>query len=214
MRKSVLFFFSTALVLAATVSFTASGDPPDKGNKFIGAEKCKNCHEAKSKGSQYSTWKGTKHAKAFETLASDEAKKAGKEKGVDNPQTSEKCLKCHQTAFGEPADRIAAGFEPKNGIQCESCHGPGGNHMKARMAAADEEEEEGEMATIPDGEIIKAPKDDTCKRCHNEESPSYKPFCFKHFKKEIRHFDPRRKRTDAEVKAMDCTGDCGVKHDK
>lgn len=214
MRKSVLFFFSTALVLAATVSFTVSGDPPDKGNKYIGSEKCKNCHEAKSKGAQYSTWKATKHAKAFETLGSEESKKLAKEKGIDNPQTSEKCLKCHQTAFGEPAERIAAGFDAKSGIQCESCHGPGGNHMKARMAAADEEEDEGEIATIPDTEIVKVPKEDTCKRCHNEESPSYKAFCFKHFMKENRHFDPRRKRTEADLKALECTGECGAKHGK
>ncbi len=214
MRKSVLFVFSAVLIVAGSITLAVSGDPPDKGNKFIGAEKCKNCHEAKSKGSQYSTWKAMKHAKAFETLGSEEAKKTAKEKGVDDPTTSEKCLKCHQTAFGEPAERIAAGFDPKAGIQCESCHGPGGNHLKARMAAADEDEDSGELATIPDTEIIKVPKEDTCKKCHNEESPNYKPFCFKFFEEKVRHFDPRKKRTEAELKALKCGGECGVKHDK
>ncbi|MCE9583417.1 MAG: cytochrome c family protein [Planctomycetes bacterium] len=213
MRKSIVFFASAVLIAVCTLAVATAGDPPDKGNKYIGADKCKNCHEAKAKGSQYSTWKGTKHAKAYEGLGTEEAKKQGKEKGVDDPQTNEKCIKCHQTGYGEPAEKFAAGFDPKAGVQCESCHGPGGNHLKARMAAADEDEEGG-LATIPDGEIVKAPKEEVCKKCHNEESPNYKPFCFKHFEEQIRHFDPRKKRTEAEIKAMHCAGECGVKHDK
>jgi hypothetical protein len=212
MRHRLFLCLSSVVVVAGAIALAFAGDPP-KGNKYIGAEKCKNCHEAKSKGSQYSTWKSMKHSHAFEALGTDEAKKQGKERGVDDPQTSEKCLKCHQTGYGEPAENFAAGFDPKAGIQCETCHGPGGNHLKARMAAADEEEE-GAVATIPEDEIVKSPKEATCKKCHNEESPNYKPFCFKFFEEKIRHLDPRKKRTEAELKAMHCNGECGIKHDK
>src|SRR5690349_12825888 len=105
-------------------------------NHYIGAEKCKSCHQADAAGNQYSKWHGTEHAKAYERLASVEAKEAGKKRGVEDPQKSEKCLKCHVTAFGVPAESIKKGFEIKGGVQCESCHGPGEAHMKARFAAA------------------------------------------------------------------------------
>lgn len=207
----------TLLGLAGVITFAAVAlaDDKDKGNKYVGADKCKNCHDAKAKGAQVATWKGMKHAKAFETLAGDEAKKIAKEKGIADPQKDAKCAKCHQTAYGEPAEKIDKGFKPEMGVQCESCHGPGGNHIKARMAAAgEEEEEEGELAEIPEGEIVKAPTAETCKKCHNEESPSFKAFCFKGYAEAIRHLDPRKKRSAAELEALKCKGDCGVPHPK
>ncbi|MBI2922883.1 MAG: cytochrome c family protein [Planctomycetes bacterium] len=207
-------FTLLGLAVVVTLAAVALAEDKPKGNKYVGVEKCKNCHEAKSKGGQYTAWKAMDHAKAYEALASDEAKKIAKEKGIANPQTDPKCIKCHQTAYGEPAENIAPGFNPNIGVQCESCHGPGGNHIKARMAAADEEEEEGELATIPENEIVKKPPVETCKGCHNEESPQYKPFCYKAFTEKIRHLDPRKKRTAAELEAMKCKGDCGVTHDK
>jgi hypothetical protein len=86
-----------------------AGKPPKSAgasaNKYIGAEKCKNCHGSETK-TQYTSWQKTGHAKAFETLGTDAAKKLGKEKGIDDPQTSDKCLKCHETAFGAAADLI------------------------------------------------------------------------------------------------------------
>lgn len=196
------------LAIAATLTAVAVGGdpPPAKANKYVGAEKCKNCHEAKDKGSQYSTWKGSKHSQAFDTLGSDEAKKIGKEKGIDDPQKSEKCLKCHTTAFGEPAGRIATGFDPKNSVQCESCHGPGENHFKARMASEDDPDASGRYK-IAEDEIIRKPQLATCLGCHNPESPKFKPFCMKAAFDTMKHFDLRVKRTDAELKEMKCA--CG-----
>jgi hypothetical protein len=66
-------------------------------NHYVGASKCKNCHKSDKGGAQYVHWTESKHAKAFEALASDAAKEAAKELGIENPQESEKCLKCHVT---------------------------------------------------------------------------------------------------------------------
>lgn len=202
------------IALVAVLVAVALAEDKGKPNQYVGADKCKSCHEAKTKGSQYSTWKGMKHAHAWEALASDEAKRIAKEKGIADPQTDPACMKCHQTAFGEPAASIAAGFDPRAGVQCESCHGPGGQHIKARLAAEDEEEEEeAGLTEIPDAEIVKVPPEETCKKCHNEESPSYKPFCYKFFNEQVRHLDPRKKRTDAEKAGMKCT-DPAHNHEK
>ncbi|MBI4568839.1 MAG: hypothetical protein HY719_10625 [Planctomycetes bacterium] len=211
---------ATLLSLAGVVGlvFANSPPPPQAESKYIGADACGKCHEAKSKGSQFTAWKGMKHAKAFETLATDAAKKIAKEKGIDDPQKADACLKCHVTGHGQPAERFTKSFEAKNGVQCESCHGPGESHKAARVAAAGEED-----AEVPDGEIVKQPGVDACIKCHNEESPQFKPFCFKKRFDEIKHFDPRKKRTDAELAAMKCCcgekceckkGECGGLHDK
>jgi len=178
-------------------------------NHYIGAEKCKSCHQAESAGGQYAHWQKTTHAKAWERLASPEAKESGKKVGIEDPQKSDKCLKCHVTAFGVPAEQIKKGFELKGGVQCESCHGPGEKHMKARFAAAAAdggEEDESAPATrvaIPAGEIISIVGEKTCLECHNAESPNYKPFCFCEFFPKIRHVDPRR--ADAGAKEYVCS---------
>lgn len=185
-------------------------------NRYIGAAKCKNCHQSKESGDQYGVWQKEKHAKAYEELASDKAKAYGKERGVDEPQKSDKCLKCHVTAFGEPKEKLHRSFDPKLGVQCETCHGPGENHLKARMAAAAAEEgkadakKEAAYSKIPDDEIEKNPTMKTCLKCHNEESPGFKPFCFHKFVGEIRHLNPQKPRTKEEKDALLVCG-CGDK---
>jgi hypothetical protein len=198
--------------LAAALAVTAfgylaageGGTPQD--SKYIGAAKCKNCHRSTKAGNQFGTWQKMKHAEAFKTLGSDEAKKIAKEKGIDDPQKSEKCLKCHITGFGEPADRMAKKFDTKLGVQCESCHGPGEKHFKDRLAAAGgEEEDPGDVekpyVKIPEGEVTE-PHLDTCLKCHNNDSPTFKALCVTEIFKEVMHFDPRKKRSDGDVAAM------------
>jgi len=189
------------LALLAFATVPLSGDPP-KPNKYIGAEACSSCHKAKVNGDQYANWKGTKHAQAFEVLASDEAKKIAKDRKIDDPQKSGECLKCHQTAFDVPAGDLGPRFDPKQGIQCESCHGAGEKHKSVVVDAP------------PNLEIVAVPPAETCTGCHNKNSPSYKPFCYKYFASKIRHLNQKKGRTPEELKAMECQGGCGVEHGK
>lgn len=196
---------AAALAVAAFSVLAAGEGGRGADSKYVGAAKCKNCHRSTRAGNQYGTWQKMKHTKAWETLGSDEAKKIGKEKGVDDPQKSEKCLKCHVTAFGEPADRVAKKFDAKLGVQCESCHGPGEKHFKDRLAAGGEEEDQGDVekpyVKIPEGEVVE-PHLDMCLKCHSSESPTFKSLCITEIFKEVLHFDPRKKRSDADVEAM------------
>ena len=209
-----------APLLLAPSPVPAAGAPQGTVNRYIGAAKCKNCHQAKESGDQFGIWTKEKHAKAWEELASDKAKTYGKARGVDEPQTSEKCLKCHVTAYGKPPAELQRSFDPKLGVQCETCHGPGEQHMKARMAAAAAVDEKTDKkpayAAIPDAEIVKTPTVKTCIGCHNEESPGYKPFCFHKFEADIRHLNPQKPRTDAEREALStcaCEKDCVCRKD-
>ncbi len=204
----------------------AQGDPAKAGaakpNRYIGSDACKNCHQAEATGNQHGTWLKTDHAKAFTALASDKAKALAKEKGVDDPQASDKCLKCHETAFGVAADLIKKGFDIKAGVQCESCHGPGEAHFKARFAAASKGggdegfgDEKGKVAayqTIPAGEIIVKPEQKTCLGCHNDQSPSFKSFCYYDRVDKIRHDDPRKPRVKADELVCGCGDKCACVH--
>jgi cytochrome c554/c'-like protein len=173
-------------------------------NKYIGADKCKSCHGAADSGDQHGTWKGTQHAKAFERLSSEEAKKLGAEKGVADPSKADACVSCHVTAFGVPEEQIKKGFDRAQGIQCEACHGPGEQHMKARFAAAAKGDAAQGYVQVPADEIIAVPKQDTCVKCHNEKSPSYKPFCFHEFEAKVRHLNPKKPRGDLELGPCSC----------
>jgi len=166
------------LVLAAALIPAAAF-----GQNYVGTDKCKTCHNAKDKGEMHTKWKASKHAKAMETLASPEAKKANK--GADAVADA-KCLKCHDTAATAPADKLAKSFKKGLGVGCESCHGPGEKHVKARMASEDD-------STVKADEIVLAPDEKTCVTCHNKESPTFKSFKFAEAAKAIEHKNPSKK---------------------
>ena len=135
--------------------------------KYIGAAKCKMCHNKPDKGEQYNKWAASPHAKAMESLKGDDAK---------NP----KCLKCHSTAASVDAS-LLAGLKVEEGVTCESCHGPGSVYKSATiMKKLDLAKEKG----------LIIPTEETCKKCHNEESPNYKGFNFKEYVAKIAHDDP------------------------
>ena len=162
----------------------------DETNQYVGAEKCKSCHAAASKGDPYGVWLKSDHAKAFPTLATPEALKSGATRNVAEPQKSPECLVCHETAFSAPATQKSKKFDPTQGVQCESCHGPGGNHVKARNNA--EEEPGDKVVKVGKDEIVSTPGPQVCIQCHNEKSPNYKPFDYLTYLKKIVHLDPRR----------------------
>lgn len=181
-------------------------------NKYIGAEKCKNCHQSEASGDQYGHWTKSDHAKAFETLASAKAGEIAKAKSIADPQKSDQCMKCHQTAFGVAAEEIKKGFDPQKGVQCESCHGPGEQHLKARFTAAAKGGGDASVRqVVPAGEIIYPVDVKTCLSCHNDQSPSFKPFCIHQRAAKLVHADPRHKREEGKL-ICGCDAKEGCKH--
>jgi hypothetical protein len=211
---AVALFTLLGLVIAQGGKEAKEPKAAASANHYIGADKCKNCHQAEASGNQFAAWQKADHSKAFERLGSDEAKKVAKEKGIDDPQKSDKCLKCHTTAFGLPADMIKKGFDAKLGVQCESCHGPGEAHMKARfaaMASAGADASSAGPQKVPEGEIINTVDQKTCLGCHNDESPTFKPFCFYERAAKIQHLDPRKQHTKEQMLVCGCDK-CDCKH--
>lgn len=198
-----------AVILLPTLT-SSRPELPLTGGRYIGSAACKNCHDGADKGDMFTHWTKTGHAKAYETLASDAAKEVGKKLGIEDPQKSEQCLKCHVTAFGADKKELKASFKMEMGVQCETCHGPGETHQKKRMAEAMK------PGTTPSpitaDEIQSARSIDTCTKCHTKESPTYKPFCFKERMQHVEHLDPRKQRSEEELAKLRATdaADCEV----
>jgi hypothetical protein len=157
--------------------------------KYVGAAKCKTCHKKELIGNQYGVWEGSPHAKAVESLKSDAAKKVAAENGISGaPHEAAECLKCHATASAvDPSMVEGKPLKVEDGVQCESCHGPGSEYRKKKVMAD-------HAASVAAG-LWEPGKDAAiCTACHNDQSPTYKGFDYEARKKDIAHPIP------AEVK--------------
>jgi len=154
-------------------------------HKYVGVGDCGKCHKKELMGDQLAAWKKGPHAKAFETLKGDEAAKIAKERKLAVPAyESDDCLKCHVTAYGAPASAFKKKpLKHSDGVQCESCHGPGSDYRKKKiMSDLDKSIAAGMWEPGKDEKI--------CLKCHNDESPSWdasKGFVYEEAKKEIAH---------------------------
>lgn len=167
-------------LIIAIVAMFAGSALYSQNFKYIGAAKCKMCHNKPPKGEQYNKWMAGPHASAMKTLAGDAAKKIAADKGIADPAADAACIKCHSTV-GHIDAKLVAGIKMEEGVSCESCHGPGSMYkspsvMKRRDLA------------LTKGLIL--PTEEVCKKCHNEESPTYKEFDFATASAKIAHPDP------------------------
>ena len=85
----------------------------EKQNGYTSATACQKCHEQ-----EYLQWSATRHAFAFETLLK-------KERYFDAD-----CVSCHTTGLGYSTGfQIGDQDSTLKGVQCETCHGPGKQHV-------------------------------------------------------------------------------------
>ncbi len=156
------------------------------GHEIVGSPKCKTCHKAKT-GDQWKIWTESKHAGAFETLASEEAKKIATEKGLGDPQQEEACLKCHvtQAFLGAEAVVSAKGkYVPGEGVGCEACHGPGSTYKSKKIMT--------DPAAAKEAGLLRDLSVEACTKCHNDSSPTFKDFDFEKRWAEIAHPVPEK----------------------
>jgi nitrate/TMAO reductase-like tetraheme cytochrome c subunit len=124
-------------------------------SNFIGAERCGKCHPQ-----EFEAWKSTAHQRAQVAL----------------PQESKndpRCIRCH-----------AVGKDAQQGVQCESCHGPGKFYAK-RFVMKDPE-----LSRIV-GLVDVGEK--SCRSCHTESAPTILPFEWDRMWQSIAHGPEREK---------------------
>ena len=90
------------------------------GVAYVGADSCRDCHQE-----EYDQWSRTAHAGAFAIILKTS-------RGRDPI-----CTPCHTTGQGHKGgfgDAAAPQGNPMTNVQCEVCHGPGDDHVKAPAA--------------------------------------------------------------------------------
>lgn len=151
-------------------------------HEFVGVAKCGMCHKKAEIGEQVKIWQGTAHAKAFESLASEQARQIGTKLGIPDPQASGKCLKCHATAYDFTEAKVSEKVPVEEGVSCESCHGAGKDYMK-KSVMQDKAQAAAAGLIVPDQSV--------CGKCHNAESPVMKTFDFEKQREMIKHPVPK-----------------------
>jgi len=172
------------VLLIVTLAFLGVGwTEEETAHTYIGVKKCGMCHKSEKNGNQLAVWEESAHARAFETLKSEKAIEYGRERGVETPHEADACLKCHVTGHGEPAELFESGFVKEQGVQCESCHGAGGDYKSIKVMKDKD-------AAIAAGLVI--PTAETCVACHNEESPGFTEFDYEEYLAKIAHPNPTK----------------------
>lgn len=183
--KRFLMTLTAVLALVCFVGVAAAAD-----YQYIGAGKCFMCHKKDKSGNQMQKWLDGPHAGAFKTLASEKSKAIAAEKGLGDPQKAPECLKCHVTAADAPAEAFHAKFKAHDksgdhhvdGVGCEACHGPGSKYKSSKV-----------MKAITSGDTDGAtvglwnPDEALCRKCHNEESPTFIGFDYAEFSAKMAH---------------------------
>jgi len=171
--------------IAGTVPFSGEDPPPESPfripkHEYTGVAGCKTCHKIqKLGGEEYKTWEKLAHARAFETLETDAARKIAAERGLGDPTKAPECLECHTTAFGVAEKWRGKKLTLKEGVSCEACHGPGKDYAPKEIMKDREK-------CLENGMVI--PNEKTCRACHNEKSPTYREFDYEEALRKIRHW--------------------------
>jgi hypothetical protein len=86
-----------------------------EGLRFVGNAACSNCHHKKI----YDAWKGFSHGRAMETLVKI------------NRQYDPECVSCHSVGMYYYGGFRGLEQTPQLAdVGCESCHGPGSDHIE------------------------------------------------------------------------------------
>lgn len=165
MLKKVALF-----VMVFAVPMVLAQETAPKKHMYVGAELCKMCHHTEKQGKQYEIWKASAHAKAYEALETAEADSIAKAKGFTTKAVkTEACLKCHVSGYNVDASLIGKRFKIEDGVQCETCHGPGGDYKSLKIMKDKKLAEENGLKFYDTEEARVA----LCKTCHNSDSPTF-----------------------------------------
>lgn len=89
------------------------------GSAYADSNACATCHPK-----AFATWQQSGHARAFASLVSKDS------------DADPSCISCHAVGFGEAGGyRRSMDGKMLVNVGCESCHGPGGEHVRLHTAA-------------------------------------------------------------------------------
>jgi len=136
--------------VALATSVLVKPQPAATQGGYLGVQSCSTsaCHAKSTRPgapAAYGSWQKDPHSQAYgggptgkygtvSGLAGAKGKDIAKKMGIADPTTSDACLKCHAGAAGIDGKASKLGLPAKgaasleDGVQCESCHGPGAGY--------------------------------------------------------------------------------------
>jgi len=175
----LIIILSTSILVLALHNINYSSEPG-----YVGINVCGMCHKKEDVGQQFKIWQNSQHSNAYKTLQTEKADKIAKEKGFKTKAVETKdCLKCHAIGYDLDASLLGKKFKVEDGVQCETCHGPGSAYKSKKIM-------KDRTASIDKGLIIYDNPKELCVKCHNEESPVFKGFDFEKMWAKIKHSKP------------------------
>lgn len=170
----------TLLFLIFFIVHTAEAQ--DKKFGFTGVATCGMCHKKADQGNQLKIWEESKHAVAYKTLQTPEADKIAQQHQVgEKAAEAEACLKCHASGYNVEAELLSKKFKVEDGVQCETCHGPGSEYKIIHSKG------ETEKAMELGLEVHSDDMEEFCVSCHNPDSPTYVEFDLEKMWEKIAH---------------------------
>ena len=108
---------------------------------YVGSQSCAACHSK-----SFAVWQESRHAHAFASLIQTKS------------DADPSCIKCHTVGLGKPGGYLRSmGKEKLVNVSCESCHGPGSEHVQLRSAASPGKEITLKLRSVGAGQ---------CTQCH------------------------------------------------
>lgn len=145
------------------------------GYQYLGIKKCRMCHV-----DQFGSYDQSPKANAWEalkaTVGAEVKTKAGLDPAADYTNDA-RCLKCHATGFGEPggyeipnpADKVSVALAAsREGVGCESCHGPGSGFFEHMRDINDKSRTYRREELLAAG--LRPSAAQTCDKCHNADA--------------------------------------------
>jgi hypothetical protein len=151
---------------------------------YEGVAVCSMCHKTDKQGQQFKIWQESKHSQAYKALLTPKADEIAKAKTGKKAVESPDCLKCHSTGTDVDKSLVGAKYKVEDGVQCETCHGPGSNYKTLSVMKNKEE-------AVKKGLIEHKDAAKYCVTCHNSKSPTFKEFKFEEMWGKIKHSVPK-----------------------
>ena len=148
--------------------------------EYVGTKKCKMCHTR-----EYESWAASAKGSSWDALKPGVNVVAKIRVGLhpDRNYTREgRCLVCHAVGFGLPGgyeaprpddDESARLAANRQGVGCESCHGPGGGFTLIMRDILRNERRYRDEELMAAGLNITGVG--TCTRCHTQRAPCIEP---------------------------------------
>jgi len=143
-----------AVILAAFVGLVFSGaaysqesQVVEQNAKHLGVASCagSTCHgssvpfaDSNVLQNEFRTWnEQDPHARAYQSLLTNESKKIARNLGLASAETADVCLNCH--ADNVLAEQRGEEFIVIDGVGCETCHGGAENYIQSHMSSTHQE---------------------------------------------------------------------------